>query len=432
MKQFLFGVATAAYQIEGTQKAFKTIWDDHLDQIEDRSNCDIACDFYHQYEKDIEYIKNLNVDVYRMSISWARIQPKKDEFSSEGILFYKTIFELLKEKNIMVDVTLYHWDMPQWLLDLEIGFDHEEIISYFLTYAKKMFELYDSYVHAWATINEPWCVSVVGYFYGSHAPFVQDLERMVKAQYYTLRVHQEVYQYYKKYYKKPIGIVLNLWQQYPQTNNQLDMTATLYSDIFHNQIYLSPLFKGVYPEKWLLKLKTLHIDLSFMDMDKIYEMKNSLDYLGINYYSHHTIAYDINHPFNFKHVDTIYDKTAMGWEVHAEGLIDLIKVIRKAYSDIDIYITENGAAFDDEFKDGSIHDVQRQKYIIDHATRIYEERERLNIKGYYCWSLMDNFEWAFGYTKRFGLIYIDFKTLKRFPKDSYFAYKNLIESLQKG
>ncbi|MFA6801091.1 MAG: family 1 glycosylhydrolase, partial [Acholeplasmataceae bacterium] len=328
MNKFLFGVATAAYQIEGTHQAFRTIWDGHEDLILDHSNCDVACDFYHQYEKDIEMIKALDVDVYRMSISWARIQPKINEFSKEGIAFYHKIFTILKEKNILIDVTLYHWDMPQWLLDMHIGFDHENIIDYFLTYAKKMFECFDTYVRAWTTINEPWCVSVVGYYYGTHAPFVSDLSRMVKAQYYTLRVHQEVYTYYKLNYHKKIGIVLNLWQQYAFSKQLLDLKAMEYSDIFHNRIYLDPLFKGKYPDKWLLQLKTLDIDVSFIDDKKIQLLKNQTDFLGINYYSHHTIQFDEQSQFYFKHVDTIYDKTAMGWEINADGLIDMIKRIR--------------------------------------------------------------------------------------------------------
>ncbi|QWB96420.1 family 1 glycosylhydrolase [Mycoplasmatota bacterium] len=427
MKNFLFGVATAAYQIEGTHKAFDTIWDHHEDLILDHSNCEVACDFYTQYEKDIRYIKNLDVDVYRMSISWARIQPKKDEFSLEGINFYKRVFEILKAKHILVDVTLYHWDMPQWLLDLNVGWDSEEIIGYFLNYAKKMFELFDHDVRAWSTINEPWCVSVVGYLYGSHAPFVKDFNRMLKAQYYTLMAHKAVYDFYKGHYTKPIGIVYNLWKVYPYSIDICDLKAAEYSDLFHNKMYLDPLFKGSYPKKWLNRLKTLGYDISFINKEAVKSLKDSTDYLGVNYYSHHTIAYDENSEFYFKHVKTGYDVTAMDWEIKAEGLVDLLKDIRNEYTQIPIYITENGAAFDDQLVNDTVADTKRTAYILDHANAILRVKDELNIQGYYVWSLLDNFEWAFGYTKRFGIIYVDFKTLKRYPKDSYYAYKNLIK-----
>ncbi len=432
MKDFLFGVATAAYQIEGTHKKFDTIWDHHEDLILDHSNCDVACDFYHRYEEDIKSIKDLGVDCYRMSISWARVQPTEDTFSEEGIKFYKRIFELIKSYDLLVDVTLYHWDMPKWLLDKGIGFDHPMIVDYFLNYAKKMFLSFDTYVRAWSTINEPWCVSVVGYLYGSHAPFVKDLSRMAKAQYYTLMIHDEVYTYYKAHYHKPIGIVLNLWKQYPLTQHPDHLKALEQSKMFHNGIYLDPLFKGTYPSQWFDYLKQMHIDISFIDEQKISSMKDHTDYLGINYYSHHTVVKDNQNTLGYKHVDTGYEKTEMGWEINASGLVDLIKELRDDYTDIDIYITENGAAFNDSLKEGSIDDRKRVKYIKDHVQAVLAIKESYNIKGYYLWSLLDNFEWAYGYTKRFGIIYVDFKSLKRYKKDSYYAYQKMISTYKKS
>jgi len=426
--KFLFGVATAAYQIEGTHQQFDTIWDGHEDKIDDHTNCHIACDFYNKYEEDIELIKNLNVDVYRMSISWARIQPKKNEFSQEGINFYKKVFEILRKKNIEVDVTLYHWDQPKWLYEMGVGFDHPSIVNYFLVYAAKMFEEFDDDVRTWATINEPWCVSVVGYYFGAHAPFVKDIGRMARAQYYTLMIHKEVYDFYKARYKKDIGIVFNLWKHYPYTDSLKDLEATKYSQVFFNDMYLSPMFKGKYPKLWFKMLKSQGVDTSFIREHDVKNLENKTDFLGINYYTHHTVQYDESQPFNFKHVKTGYPLTAMDWEVHAQGLIDVIKYVRDNYTNKPITITENGAAYDDEIEDGIIKDEQRSAYIKNHLSLILKYKEELNVKGYYVWSLMDNFEWAFGYTKRFGIVYVDYKTLKRYPKQSYYMYKEIIKN----
>lgn len=426
-KKFLFGVATAAYQIEGTHQKFKTIWDDHEDKIDDQSNCHVACDFYQKYEDDIALIKALDVDVYRMSISWARIQPTKHAFSQEGIDFYHQVFKILKDKGIQVDVTLYHWDQPKWLYEMGVGFDDPSIVSYFLAYATKMFDEFDGYVRAWATINEPWCVSVVGYYYGAHAPFVKDLGRMARAQYYTLMIHKAVYQFYKARYHKEIGIVFNLWHKYLASDSKQDQEAMAYSALFFNDMYLSPMFKGVYPKLWFTLLQENGVDTSFIDLDEVKALKNQTDYLGINYYTHHTVAYDKDSPFKFKHIETGYPLTAMGWEVHAMGLIHVIEYVRENYTDKDIYITENGAAFDDVLKDSTVNDIERSSYIKNHLQLILDNKEKLNIKGYYVWSLMDNFEWAFGYTKRFGIVYVDYKDLKRYPKDSYYMYQNMIK-----
>lgn len=430
-KKFLFGVATSSYQIEGTNNKFESIWDNQNDKIIDQSDGRIACDFYHLYEKDIEYIENLGVDVYRMSLSWARIQPKRGEFSKEAITFYKHMLKTLLDKGIKVDVTLYHWDMPKWILSYFDGFSDHQIINYFLAYAKKAFESFDEYVNQWATINEPWCVSTVSYYYGVHAPFRNDMQKMAQAQYYTLLAHEKVYNYYKKKYHKSIGIVLNLWKQYPNSNDPKDLEATAYSDMFHNQVFLYPLFKGKYPIKWLKRLSELGVDLSFIDSKALEKLKDKTDYLGINYYQHQTVAYEKNHPFYFKHIKTNYPLTDMDWEINHLGLKDMIIEIREKYSIVPIVITENGAAFKDHIVDGKVDDQKRIKYIKDHLDIVMEMKDDWNIQGYYLWSLFDNFEWAFGYTKRFGIIHVDFKTLKRTPKESYYFFQNFIKSVSK-
>ncbi|MCD4826627.1 MAG: family 1 glycosylhydrolase [Acholeplasmataceae bacterium] len=427
-KEFLFGVATSAYQIEGTHHKFETIWCDEKQHIDDLSDGEIACDFYHKYKDDIKYILDLGVDVYRMSISWARIEPKENEFSDEGINFYKNIFKILKDNQIKIDVTLYHWDMPKWILDEFDGFADKKIIPHFLKYAKHIFSIFDQDVNQWVTINEPWCVSTVAYYYGTHAPFRKDLTKMVKAQYYTLMAHQEVYDYYKKNYKKPIGIVLNLWMQYPIDQNKDTLIATQYSSMFHNDVFLYPMFKGTYKTAWLNKLLELGVNLDFIETRELKSLMNKTDFLGINYYQHHTISYNKKNPFLFEHNLTGYDLTDMNWEINPNGLKDMIMLLRKEFTNKPIYITENGAAFDDILEDNEIHDVKRINYIKGHLDVIESIHKKMNVKGYYLWSLFDNYEWSFGYTKRFGIIYTDYNNLVKIPKDSYAYYKKRIKT----
>ena len=425
-KTFNFGVATSSYQIEGTFNQFKTIWCDQKSQIVDHSDGTVACDFYHNYEKDVKWIIDLGVDVYRMSISWARVQPQEKIFSTEGIAYYKKIINILKEHGIKVDLTLYHWDMPQWIMDKFDGFADAKIVDYFYEYAIEMFKYFDDDVRSWATINEPWCISTVAYYYGAHAPFKKDISKMVKSQYYTLLAHQKVYDYYKENYQKEIGIVLNLWMQYPLSNDAVDIVATKYSDMFHNQVFLFPLFKGTYPSKWITLLHQLNIDTSFIDSKLIEKLRDKTDYLGVNYYSHHTITYDKNNPFKFKHIETGFDKTDMDWEVNPKGLEDLIVLLRENYTKVPIIITENGAAFKDEVINQKINDQKRIAYIKGHIDVIEKLHEKYHIEGYYLWSLFDNFEWSFGYTKRFGIIFTDYTNNQKLAKESYYYYQKFL------
>lgn len=427
-KGFKFGVATSSLQIEGTKGKFKTIWDMSQRNILDQSNCDMACNFVDLYEKDIDLISNLGVDVYRMSISWARIQPEEGKVSASGIQFYKNVFETLKKKGIEVDVTLYHWDMPLWLMNKGIGFHHLDSVPYFLSYASICFEAFDTYVRTWATFNEPWCISRVGYIYGTHAPFmVHEYQLAIQTDYYMLKAHKEVYDYYKSRYQKPIGIVLNVWGNIPLTNDSKDMMATEHSHQFYEGVYLHPLCKGGYAKIWLDILNSLGLDLTFIDQKELQSFKGKTDFLGINYYMHNTVTYDADSPLKFKTVQTNYPKTDMGWEINAEGLRFVLTEIRKRYTDIPIYITENGIALNDVVEDGKIQDNLRTRYIQDHFQVIKEIEETHNIKGYYVWSLLDNFEWHFGYTKRFGLVHVDYSTYQRIPKQSYYEYKKIIE-----
>lgn len=426
-KDFKFGVATSSLQIEGTKGKFKTIWDLPENNVLDQSNCKDACNFFNTYKDDVQLIKNLGVDVYRMSLSWARICPNEFGFSKEGINFYHHLFKELKNNGILVDVTLYHWDMPLWLYEKGIGFHSKEIVEYFLEYAKKMFSEFDQYVHSWATLNEPWCISRVGYLYGTHAPFItNDAQKTFQTDYYMLLAHAAVYHFYKENYNKNIGIVLNVWGNHPNSNSKEDLKAAQLAHQFYEGVYLNPLFVGGFSNSYLDMVSKLGVNTEFVDAKALTSVKDTTDFLGINYYMHNTVIYDSKEPLGFKCIQTSSKLTDMGWEVYPKGLEYILRQIREEYTTVPITITENGSAYKDIVKNGIINDVERIEYFKKHFKVIESISETLNIEGYYLWSLMDNFEWHFGYTKRFGIVYVDYKTMKRIPKQSYYEYKKLI------
>lgn len=428
MKNFLLGVSTSSLQIEGTNNKFETIWDIPERNILDNSNCTHACKFIENYKDDVKLIKNLGVDVYRMSLSWARVWPSEEGFSKEGIEFYHQLFKELKKNNILVDVTLYHWDMPKWLYDKGVAFHTEDILEYFLIYSKRMFEEYDQYVNQWATFNEPWCVSRVGYIYGTHAPFItNNYQFALQADYYMLLCHNDVYDFYKGNYKKNIGIVLNVWGNHPFTSSVEDNNAAKSAHQFYEGTYLNPLFIGGFDKSAIDMFQGIGVDTNFYDQHRLMKVKDKVDFLGINYYMHNTVIYDPKEPFFFKVIQTTYPHTDMDWEINPDGLRFILTQIRDQYTDIPIYITENGSAFKDKLVDGKINDVDRIKYFESHFNVINDIKDTLNIKGYYLWSLMDNWEWHFGYQKRFGIIYIDYNNYKRIPKQSYYEYQRLIK-----
>ena len=380
-KDFIFGVATSSFQIEGTHQKFKTLWDIDHTKIKDGANGNIACDHVNLYESDILLIKKLGVDAYRLSFSWARLQPTPEAFSKEGIQFYLDVLMALKTQGIKVSATLYHWDMPLWLYEQGIGFDNLDFPTYFLAYAKQVFELFDDYVFQWTTINEPWCISMVGYFFGNHAPWVQDINRAVRAQFVTLDAHQLVYHYYKKHFHKPMGIVLNLSQVYETSQSHEAQLAKSYADFFFNGMFLDPLFYGKYPKLYLKRLDELHVDHSFITSEKLEFIKNSLDFLGINTYSHFLAEYDDTQPFLFKRAQSDLPKTDMGWDVNPEGMSDLIINLRKNYPMIPVYITENGSAFPDVMKRRRVKDTLRINYLKDHLSVLEKLHQTHQIKG---------------------------------------------------
>lgn len=432
-KDFIFGTATSSFQIEGARHIngkTDSIWDNFCDingKIVDNSNGDIACNHYELYEEDIKLMSELGLDAYRFSISWPRIYPKKGEYNPKGMEFYINILKTLKKYNIKAYITLYHWDLPMWIHN-EGGWTTPIVVDYFKDYAIKCFEHLDEFVDGWITLNEPHCSSVLGYLHGNHAPGHQNVLEMIKSTHYLLLAHAKTVNYYKDKYNKKIGITLNLNHVKPNSDKYEDIVATNNADGYLNRWFLDPLFKGYYPLDIINLLLDDAKDISFIKEDDLKIIKTDIDFLGVNYYSGGFIEYCPDWLFKFKKVDKGFDRTFMGWDVYPEGLYLLVKRLREDYTDLPIYITENGAAYDDRLIDGKIFDNDRIEYLNKHLNIVSKlNDEKMNIKGYFLWSFMDNFEWAHGYTKRFGIIYVDYKDLKRYKKESFYEYKKIIE-----
>lgn len=436
MQRFIWGVATSSYQIEGgadLDGRSKSIWDTFCEEgkVKNGDNGNTACQHYQYYKEDIKYIKDLGVDSYRFSIAWPRIFPEKGVYNAEGMNFYRNIISELKKNGISACVTLYHWDLPQWAQN-EGGWENRESVNWFIAYADKCFAELDNDVEFWITHNEPWCASILSNLLGIHAPGKTDVKSALKVAHHLLLSHGEsVKLYRKKYNKNQIGITLNLTPTYPYQNNEKDIEAALIYDGTFNRWFLDPVFYGQYPKDIYSLYANMVDDLSFIKEEDLIIIKEEIDFLGVNYYYRSILKHDDN-PFGYEIVPfNGYKTTFLGWEIAPNELKDVINQIRESYTKKPIMITENGSCWDDRLNSEKVNDEERIDYLKSHVKVIKELNENgSNITGYYYWSLLDNFEWAEGYDKRFGLVYVDFATQKRYIKDSFNAYKKIIEENQ--
>jgi len=446
-KNFLWGAATASYQIEGAWNEDgkgESIWDRFTHQkgnILYGHTGDVACDHYHRYEEDVSLMKELGIKAYRFSISWPRIFP--DGFGNvnqKGLEFYDKLISKLIENGIEPVVTLYHWDLPQKLQDIG-GWANSEIVNYYFDYAMLVINRYKDKVKKWITFNEPYCISFLGYFHGIHAPGIKDFKTAMAAVHNLMLSHHKVVKAVKENnIDIDIGITLNLTPVYLQTErlgyevSEIEKKMVKISSQLDNELFLDPVLKGKYPEELMNYL----VEKNLLDKDKMERMQKEIkesfvfcDFLGVNYYTRAVRMYDETSqwifPIRWEHPGGEY--TEMGWEVFPQGLYDLLVWIKSSYPKIPIYITENGAAYHDVVsEDGTVHDEKRVEYLKKHfeaARKAIEDG--VDLRGYFVWSLMDNFEWAMGYTKRFGLIYIDYNTQKRIKKDSFYFYQKFIK-----
>ncbi|MGO2292170.1 MAG: GH1 family beta-glucosidase [Pseudoalteromonas sp.] len=428
--QFTFGVATASFQIEGDRHSrLPCIWDTFCKQpntIDDNSNGDVACNHVELWQQDVEMIADLAVDAYRLSISWPRVLHQDGTVNQQGIGFYRDLLTALKARNIKTYVTLYHWDLPQHLED-NGGWQNRETAYAFAAYtdlvSKELVGLVDSY----ATLNEPFCSAYLGYEIGVHAPGIKSQKAGRQAAHYLLLAHGLAMQVLRK--NCPLieaGIVLNFSPAYPLTPG--DTQAALLADQYHNQWYIKAVLEGQYPDLLNQLSSTVKPDIKQGDMAII---SQPIDFIGVNYYTR--IHYQNTTDNWFSEVDLKnIEVTDMGWEVYPQGLTELLVSLDKLYSLPKVYVTENGAAMADTYENGQVLDYQRVSYYHTHINAVSDAIDQgVNVQGYFAWSLMDNFEWAYGYKKRFGLVYVDYQSQQRTLKESAKQYRALLKHRQK-
>ena len=441
-KNFMWGTATSSYQIEGAPDSDgkgPSVWDkfSHTKgNIKNGDTGDIACDHYHLWSKDIELLNKLGVNSYRFSISWPRIFPTGEENApnQKGLDFYSRIVDTLLEYDIIPFVTLNHWDIPQGLED-KGGWTNRMMTEAFVKYCHYVSKHLGDRVKYWITHNEPWCVSHIGYIAGYKPPGIKNnWPKSLSAAHHLLLSHGMALPEIKINSRNAeAGITLNLNTSIPASPSKYDKEASWFFDNMFNRLFLEPLYKGKYPLALFEELKKRNAiadsDLGFIKENDLDLIATKTDFLGVNYYSRGVIRNEeIDESKNMPRNVKMGPITDFGWEVYPAGIYDLLIQLKNKYNVEDIYITENGCSYSDgPNADKKIDDQRRIDYHGSHLEELkLAIRDGVNCKGYFAWSLMDNFEWAQGYSQRFGLIWVDFDSLERIPKESYFWYKNYI------
>ena len=432
-KTFTWGVATSSYQIEGAineDGRKPSIWDTFSNTPGKTHNGDsgaVACEHYHRWQDDLDLIKSLGVNAYRFSVAWPRIKPDgTGPTNPKGLEFYDRLVDGMLERGIKPFCTLYHWDLPQVLEDAG-GWLNRDTVDAFVEYADVVTGALGDRVTSYATLNEPWCSAFLGYAIGHHAPGIQDMKKSLQATHHLLLAHGSALPVMRANAPEAQhGIVLNLMQVYPETQSAADVEAARRFDAFHDLLYLDPLFKGSYPQDVIEGLGDLAPDVQDGDLKTI---AAPIDFLGLNYYTPAFVKDAPDAPY--PHAEGVehdnVERTDMGWEVYPQGLEDLLLRLKRDY-DLPLFITENGAAYPDELENNHVHDSARVRYFEQHLNATANAIAKgADVRGYFAWSLMDNFEWAFGYDKRFGIVHVDFNTQVRTLKDSAHYYRDVIK-----
>ena len=433
---FLWGAATSAYQIEGfplADGAGPSIWHRFTrtpGMTANGESGDIACDHYHRWREDIALMRELGFTTYRFSIAWSRVLPRGTGAVNErGLDFYRRLVDGLLDAGIRPNATLFHWDLPA-ALDDRGGWLNRDIADWFADYARVMFRALGDRIPMWSTLNEPWVVTDGGYLHGALAPGHRNLYEAPIATHNQMRAHGTAVQAYRAEAKQAIGIVVNLEPKYPASDSEEDIVATRQADAYMNRQFLDPAILGTYPPELREIFGDAWPDWSADDMATI---RQPLDFVGVNYYTRGVTARAPSKPplrsKNERQPHATYTET--GWEVHPSSLTRVLLWVKERYGNPTIYITENGAAFYDPPKtiDGTIDDPLRVHYYREHLLAAAEAmRQGVDLRGYYAWSLLDNFEWSLGYSKRFGIIHVDYETLERTVKSSGRFYADVIRS----
>ena len=446
-ENFLWGTATASYQVEGAvdeDGRGASIWDtfSHTPgKVYRGETGDIACDQYHRLEEDLDLMAELGMKAYRFSVAWPRVQPEgSGRTNLKGLDFYRRLVDGLRERDIEPMLTLYHWDLPQALEDRG-GWTSRETSEHFAEYAGIVYEALSDSVSFWITLNEPWVASWMGHAYGVHAPGRTDPADALAATHHLLLGHGLALETMRSAGTpgdNQFGVTLNLHPARPARDRRADEDAASRVDGQANRLYLDPLFRGAYPEDIISYYRERGVDgppVRDGDMEKI---SGSVDFLGVNYYFRHHVRDAPDEvlsqtPFSDLAVRPIVphaaEKTAMGWPVEPDGLAEMLVRIKDQYADIPFYVTENGRAVHDYVNpEGKVNDEERVSYLDSHFRAAHAAMERgVDLRGYMVWSLVDNFEWAEGYSKRFGIVFVDYPTQQRIPKASARWYKEVIE-----
>jgi len=433
---FLWGAATSAYQIEGSplaDGAGPSIWHRFVHspgRTAGGETGDVACDHYRRYQADVRLMQELGLTAYRFSIAWGRVFPAgKGTLNQAGLGFYDRLTDALLEHGIHPMATLYHWDLPAALDDLG-GWLNPDSAHWFADYARQMFRTLGDRVALWATLNEPWVVTDGGYLHGALAPGHRNLFETPIAAHHLLRAHGAAMQAGRAEGKHRIGLVVNLEPKYAASDDPADRAATERADAYMNRQYLDPAFFGRYPEELGQIYGQAWPRFPAADLDLI---RQPLDFLGINYYTRSVTRHDETlPPVRARAVlQPRHPYTETGWEVYPPALTRILLWVKQRYGDIPLYITENGAAFYDPPKPigGRVDDPLRVHYYREHLQAAHQAiQQGVDLRGYFAWSLLDNFEWSLGYSKRFGLVHVDYETQERTQKASARFYAEVIRS----
>ncbi|MBS0124393.1 GH1 family beta-glucosidase [Thetidibacter halocola] len=426
---FLFGAATSSYQIEGHAfgGAGRTHWDDFAatpGNVVRAENGDRACDHYHRFEEDLDLVAAAGFDCYRFSTSWARVMPDGRTVNPEGLDFYDRLTDAMLERGLKPCVTLYHWELPSALAD-KGGWRNRDIAGWFADFTQTIMGRIGDRMYSAAPINEPWCVAWLSHFMGLHAPGLRDIRATARAMHHVLLAHGTAIQVMRDLGMNNLGAVFNMEWAAPADDSPEAAEKAALMDAYYNTWFLSAVFRGEYPAAALAGLEPHMPDRWQDDFAKI---QSPVDWCGINYYTRKLIA-PADGPWPaLREVEGPLPKTQMEWEVYPDGLHDfLVRTARDYTGVLPLFITENGMANPDSVQDGAVNDPQRIAYVEAHLDAVLRAiAAGVPVQGYFLWSLLDNYEWALGYEKRFGLVHVDFDSLERTPKASYHALKSAL------
>lgn len=426
-QDFLWGTSTSSYQIEGAAAEdgrTPSIWDTFCrvpDAVANGDNGDVACDHYHRYAEDIELVRSLGFRHYRFSVAWPRIVPQPGVINEAGLDFYERLLTEIERAGLQPMVTLYHWDLPQWMQDRG-GWTSREVLEHFRFYASAIMDRFGARIPWWNTINEPFCAAVLGYGLGIHAPGHRDPYEAMRAAHHLLMAHGIAVELHReKKLTGKIGITLNMEMVDPATDDPADVAAVRRQDGYLVRWFADPIFHGRYPQDMIDEYGEQARGMDFVQPGDLERIAQPGDFMGLNNYTRSVIKHaDNGSLLRTEQVLFAAPVTDMGWEITPNSLHRLLKRIEQDFTrGLPILITENGAAMPDELQGGVVQDDTRIAYFRDHLAACHRFiSEGGQLKGYFVWSFLDNFEWAYGYDKRFGIVYVDYETQQRIPKES--------------